>query len=113
MGERTKRSRDLRINATDAEKKVWQQLRLRNLSGYKFRRQHPIGNYIVDFVCLERKLIVELDGGQHQDSLEYDSKRSERLEGKGYRVIRFWDNEALQDTDAVIKAIFENLATPP
>ncbi len=106
MGERTKRSRDLRKNPTDAEGKIWQQLRLRNIDGNKFRRQHPIGNYIADFVCTEKKLIVELDGSQHQENKEYDEKRTQFFEGKGYRVIRFWDNEALQDSEAVMKVIY-------
>lgn len=109
MGERTSRTRDLRNNPTDAEKKIWQHLRLRNLDGNKFRRQHPVGNFIVDFVCIEKKLIVELDGGQHQESVAYDSERTEWLESKGYRVVRFWDNDVLLDTDSVMKAIYEAL----
>ena len=109
MGERTNRSRELRNNLTDAEKKIWQQLRLRNLEGNKFRRQHPIGNFIVDFVCIEKKLIVELDGGQHQLRQDYDSKRTDYLEGKGYKVLRFWDNDALLETDSVMKVIYEAL----
>ncbi len=90
-------------------KKIWQQLRLRNLEGNKFRRQHPIGNFIVDFVCIEKKLIVELDGGQHQLRQDYDSKRTDYLEGKGYKVLRFWDNDALLETDSVMNVINEAL----
>jgi very-short-patch-repair endonuclease len=86
------RARELRKNPTDAERKLWAHLRLRQIGGYKFRRQHPLGPYIVDFVCIEKKLIVEVDGGQHDEKRFYDAKRDKWLEEKGFKVIRFWNN---------------------
>lgn len=79
-------------------------MKRRQLDGFKFRRQHPIGRYIVDFVCLEEKLIVEADGGQHNESTN-DSARTAWLASKGYRVIRYWNNEILTNTDGVLEAI--------
>ena len=75
----------------------------------KFRRQHPIGNFIVDFFCLERKLIIEIDGGQHSWQAEYDSLRSDYLESKGYRMLRFWNNQVLKEIDAVLEVILSRL----
>jgi very-short-patch-repair endonuclease len=88
-------ARTLRRNQTDAERKLWSRIRNRQLLGFKFRRQFPIAPYIVDFVCAEARLIVELDGSQHRTAQEYDRKRSEYLMQCGYRVIRFWDNDVL------------------
>jgi len=84
---------------------MWKHLRNRRLDGWKFRRQHPIGKFIVDFVCLEKKLIVEVDGGQHAQNLESDAKRTEYLRQKGYRILRFWNNEVLQETEPVLNSI--------
>jgi very-short-patch-repair endonuclease/DNA polymerase IIIc chi subunit len=97
-------AKELRKNPTEAENKIWYSLQKQNL-GYRFRRQHPIGPYIVDFACLEKRLIVELDGGQHDQQQVYDEKRTAFLEGDGYKVLRFWNNEALGNTDAVLETI--------
>ncbi len=99
------RSRDLRKNPTDAERKLWAHIRLRRMGGYKFRRQHPLGPFIVDFVCLEKKLIIEVDGGQHDKFKFYDAKRDRWLEDKGFKVLRFWNNEVLQDIEIVMEVI--------
>ncbi len=98
-------ARILRKNMTDAERLMWKHLRNRRLDEWKFRRQHPIGKFIVDFVCLEKKLIVEVDGGQHAQNLEADAKRTEYLRQKGYRILRFWNNEVLQETESVLNSI--------
>ena len=101
---RTK-ARRLRKDSTDAESILWTLVRSRQLLGYKFRRQVPVGKYIADFACLERGLIIELDGGQHQEQTVYDAKRTRRLESQGFRVMRFWNNQVLEETDAVQDAI--------
>lgn len=98
------RARRMRKEMTDAERAVWMKVRGKRL-GYGFRRQHPIGNFIVDFVCIERGIIVELDGGQHSEQTEYDAQRTAWLEGQGYRVLRFWNHEALTELDAVVDVI--------
>ena len=103
--------RQLRSNSTDAEKVLWQALRNRQLGGFKFRRQHPIPPYIVDFVCLEHRLIVELDGGQHAETQTYDGARTSMLEQAGYKVMRFWNNEFLNNRDAVLEQIACSLST--
>ncbi|MBA3486686.1 MAG: endonuclease domain-containing protein [Lysobacter sp.] len=91
---------------TDAERTLWRHLRNRELTGFKFRRQHPVGRYIVDFICLELGLVVELDGGQHADS-PLDAVRTSTLQQQGYLVLRFWNNEVLIQTDAVLAAILD------
>ena len=96
-------ARDLRQGGTDAEHKLWQRLRAGQLNGLKFRRQHPIPPYIVDFYCDAKKLVVELDGSQHND--EVDRIRSRLLESQGLKILRYWDNEVLQQMDAVLEAI--------
>lgn len=106
-------ARRLRISATEAEKHLWRHLRCRQLANYKFRRQHVLGAYIVDFVCLEAKLVIELDGGQHQQQIVYDQCRTEHLVVMGFKVIRFWNNEVLLQTDAVLMRIMENLSPHP
>jgi len=103
------RARTLRKNQTDAEKLLWRHLRNRQANGWKFRRQHVIGQYIVDFACLERKLIIELDGGQHAGQVGYDKARTAFLESKGFRVMRFWNNTVLAETNAVLEAIYAAL----
>jgi very-short-patch-repair endonuclease len=103
------RAKELRNNPTEAERILWQHLRLRQLGGYKFRRQQPLGNYIVDFVCLEKRLIIEVDGGQHSTQAAYDQQRNTWLEAQGFRVLRFWNNEILQNTEAVKELIWQAL----
>jgi len=98
----------LRRNMTDAERTLWFELRGRRLQGFKFKRQWTIGFYIVDFCCLEHRLIVEVDGGQHE--AETDETRTAWLEGQGYRVIRFWNNEVLGNLEGVLQAIVMALA---
>lgn len=102
-------AKKLRKNMTDAEQLLWQCLRDRRLGGYKFRRQHHIGAFIVDFVCLEKKLIIEVDGGQHGKQLEADVKRSDYLKERGYRVLRFWNNVVLQETESVLSVVHSSL----
>ena len=98
-------ARHLRKNLTDAEQHLWRALRLRQILGVKFRRQHLIGPYIADFVCIERKLIIEVDGGQHAEQIAEDKARTAWLAAQGYRVMRFWNNEVLQNMDGVLEVI--------
>ena len=99
---------ELRKEPTPAERKLWSRIRDDQL-GFSFRRQHAIGNYIPDFVCIEKKLIVELDGSQHLEQEEYDEERTKYLESEGYKVIRFWNNEVTNNIDGVILAILHAL----
>src|SRR3954467_3286528 len=101
----------MRGEAPDAEKKMWSILRSRKMSGFKFRRQVPIGGYVVDFHCVKSRLVIELDGGQHADkaSVEYDERRTARLNELGVRVIRFWDCDVLKHTDEVAESIWRVL----
>ena len=94
----TARARQLRKSLTDAERVLWNILRNRQVLGYRFRRQAPIGPYIVDFVCFENRLVIEVDGGQHVEQADYDADRTGWLEGAGYRVIRFWNSQVLEET---------------
>src|SRR4051812_18723658 len=104
-------ARRMRHEQTDAERKMWSLLRDRKLQGFKFRRQHPIDGYIVDFICIRAKLAVELDGGQHgdRDQLSYDAKRTQRLSQLGIRVFRFDDADVLRTPDVVLQAIYDAL----
>ena len=97
-------ARRLRRNATDAEAMLWRRLRSRQLEDIKFRRQFPIGRYIVDFVSIELKLVIEFDGGQHAESLA-DTERTRWIEANGYTVIRFWNNDVVENLDGVLEAI--------
>jgi very-short-patch-repair endonuclease len=106
------RARQLRRDQTDAERKLWARLRARQLCGHKFRRQFVIGPFITDFCCFEQGLVVELDGGQHANRSVADKKRSAFLVSDGYRVLRFWDNELMENLDAVLERIAEALAHP-
>lgn len=108
-------ARTLRTHSTDAERKLWRHLRLRQLDGCRFRRQHPLGNYVVDFVCLDRRLVVEVDGGQHASSTD-DRRRDENLQRQGFRVLRFWNTEILCNVAFVLERIvdaLQNIAAPP
>ena len=102
-------ARRLRRDATDAERRLWSALRDRRLAGYRFRRQHPIGDYIVDFACTKYWLIVAADGGQHADNAD-DDRRTETLQNEGWRVLRFWNNDILLNAEGVIQTILLNLS---
>ncbi|WP_266183543.1 endonuclease domain-containing protein [Dyella humicola] len=106
------RARKLRTTVTDAEQVLWFRIRDRRLQGWKFRRQHEIDQYIVDFACLDAALIVELDGGQHGEQVAYDEARTRKLQNMGYRVLRFWNNDVLKNLDSVLEVILEALASP-
>lgn len=106
------RARRLRCDQTDAERKLWTHLRSRQISSVKFRRQHFIHPFIVDFCCPERWLIIELDGGQHAVQVEADQRRTTLLIAQGYRVLRFWNHEVLTDIEAVMEWIVAVLSDP-
>lgn len=105
-------ARRLRRNAPEAEKLLWRVLRNRSLDDLKFRRQQPIGKYIADFVCFEKRLIVEVDGGQHAVQTEKDKIRDNWFEDNGYSVLRFWNNEVLGNLDGVVGEILERCKEP-
>ncbi len=98
---------------TDAERRLWYYLRHRQIGGSRFRRQAPIGPYIADFVCFEKQLIIELDGGQHAVRKEGDIRRTEWLSSQGFRVIRFWNHQVFEDWDAILEAIAIALTPHP
>lgn len=98
-------ARQLRTGQTNAENLLWSHLRGHRLLGLKFRRQQPVGEYIVDFFCAENRLIVELDGGQHQDRVAYDAKRDAWLKSEGYTVLRYWNNEVMGNLEGVLEDI--------
>ena len=102
--------RALRKRLTDAERLLWRHLRNRELGGWKFRRQYPVGLFIVDFICVEKNVVIEVDGGRHSENEEQDIQRSAYLNRMGYQVFRFWNNQVLQETEAVLEAIFAILA---
>ncbi len=102
------RARKLRREQTKAELELWMRLRDRQL-GVKFRRQHSIGPYIADFCCPERRLVVELDGGQHSEQVQADKTRSEYMESQSFRVLRFWNDQVLKETEAVLERILNEL----
>ncbi len=105
-------ARQLRREQTDAERRLWHTLRLRRLGGFRFRRQFPIGNYIVDFCCREQRLVVEVDGAQHLEQVEVDARRSEFIQARGFRVLRFWNTDVLVNTEGVLEQILSALTTP-
>lgn len=107
------RARALRQQSSEAEKTLWEHLRARRLNGYKFRRQVVIETYIVDFICVEAKLVVEADGGQHTEQMTYDAVRTARLEQLGYRITRFWNHEILAELDTVLEQISASLIVCP
>jgi very-short-patch-repair endonuclease len=101
----------MRSVSTPAEHRLWQILRAKRLAAYKFKRQLPIDDYIADFVCLARRLIVEADGGQHSESAR-DGRRDAYLEAQGFRVLRFWNNEIFDNEQGVLTRIFDALESP-
>lgn len=103
------RARQLRNQATDAERHLWRHLRREQLAGYKFRRQFPLGPYIVDFICVSARLVLELDGGQHLETQAYDAARTLEIEARGYRVLRLWNDDVLLRTEAVLEVILRQL----
>jgi very-short-patch-repair endonuclease len=105
-----KKARQLRQASTDTERRMWSALRDRRLASYKFRRQYPIGPYIVDFACTRHQLVIELDGSQHADATA-DVRRTAFLQRQGWRVIRFWNNDVLINTSGVIESILRALQT--
>jgi very-short-patch-repair endonuclease len=102
----TERAKRLRAEQTDVERLLWGKLRDRRLGGWKWKRQAPRGRYIVDFLCVEAALVVELDGGQHADNADYDRRRTVYLEGLGLTVIRFWNAEVIENLDSVCETIY-------
>jgi very-short-patch-repair endonuclease len=103
------RAKALRKNMTDAERRIWYRLRAHRFAGVKFKRQVPIGAYIVDFACLSRKLVVEIDGGQHAYAAS-DAVRDASIRAGGFTILRFWNHDVLQNTDAVLEQIMDALA---
>ena len=104
-------AKQLRTNMTKEEQMLWNIVRAKRFYGYKFKRQVLIGEYIVDFLCLEKKLIIELDGGQHNEAknIKYDEARSQYLKNNGYQVIRFWNNDIQENIEGVCEVILQNL----
>ena len=107
---RRSNAKRMRREPTDAEKLFWWEVRDRRLDGHKFKRQYLLGGYIADFVYIEQKLIVELDGGQHAEATEYDAKRSAVLQSLGFRVLRVWNAEIFTNMEGVIDAVLAELA---
>jgi len=103
----------LRKKFTNTERVLWKHLRAKQMEGLKFRRQEPIGNYIVDFVCHEKRIIIEVDGGQHSTEREKDNERDNWLKEQGYMVLRFWNNEVLTKLTGVLEVIWDSLNHPP
>jgi very-short-patch-repair endonuclease len=108
-----RRARNLRQNMTETETRLWQALRGRRFEGFKFRRQRAIGPYFADFVCLEKGIVIELDGGQHAEHMEYDRERDAYLRRAGYEVLRFWNSDVTENLDGVLQAIDIALHTGP
>jgi very-short-patch-repair endonuclease len=106
-------AKGMRHQPTNAETLIWTALRGARLQGFKFKRQQPIGTYIVDFVCFENSLIIEIDGGQHGDEVSKDRERSNWLRRQGFRVLRFWNNEVMERKDDVLESIIRALREYP
>jgi very-short-patch-repair endonuclease len=107
------RARELRRNLTDAERLLWEKLRYWQIDGCKFRRQQPLGCYIVDFVCLQKRLIVEVDGGQHAEQEHYDKERDAWIRDQDFRILRFWNNDVIHNIDGVMEIILKSLQSTP
>jgi len=106
-------AKTLRTHQTDAEQRIWYHLRAHRFMGLKFKRQKPLGHYIVDFVCVERRLIIEIDGGQHAEQAEYDQHRDAWLRSQGYTVLRFWNHEVMQQLEGVLEQIRLTITLSP
>ncbi len=115
MGERVKlgHAKRLRSNQTEAEQRLWYHLRAHRFLGLKFKRQKPVGRYVVDFVCLEHRLVIEIDGGQHSEQTAYDQRRDAWLRSQGYSVLRFWNNDVMQRLESVLEQIRLALSPGP
>lgn len=109
---RSRVARSLRQRQTDAEIKFWSRVRAGRFLGLKFRRQVPIDRFVVDFVCAEKRLIIELDGGGHAERVDFDTKRTELLEALGYIVLRFWNHDVLLNCDAVLESVWVTIGSP-
>jgi very-short-patch-repair endonuclease len=107
------RARELRKNPTDAERLLWRKLRLWQIDGFKFRRQQPLGIYIVDFACLEKRLVIEIDGGQHAEDALYDRRRDDWLRAQDFIVLRFWNHDVLNNITGVLERILQTLQNTP
>ena len=107
------KAKTLRSQQTEAEQRLWYHLRAHRFLGLKFKRQKPMGRYIVDFVCLEQRLIIEIDGGQHAEQLDHDQRRDAWLRSQGYTVLRFWNDEVMQHLDEVLEQIRCTLTLSP
>ena len=106
-------AKTLRSKQTEAEQRLWYHLRAHRFEGLKFKRQKPIGRYIVDFICVERRLIIEIDGGQHSEQVKYDHDRDTWLRSQGYTVLRFWNHEVMQQLESVLEQIRLSLSPDP
>ncbi len=104
-------AKTLRKRLTDTERLLWKFLRAKQIKGFKFRRQEPVGRYIVDFACHEKRIVIEVDGGQHLDK-ERDEERDQWLKEQGYNVLRFWNNEVLTNIEGVLEVIRNSLLSP-
>ena len=102
-------ARKLRRTSTDVERKLWHRIRDKQIDNFRFRRQRPIGKYIVDFICLDAKLVIELDGGQHTTDVAYDERRTAFLRSLGYRVLRIWNSEVIENLDGVLERLRSEL----
>lgn len=106
-------AKTLRKRLTDTEQVLWKYLRANQMEGLKFRRQEPIGNYIVDFICYEKRIIIEVDGGQHSVNKEKDNKRDKWFKEQGFKVLRFWDNEVLTNIEGVLEVLRDSCLNHP
>jgi very-short-patch-repair endonuclease len=110
----TQIAKNLRKTSTIAERLLWRHLRAKQMDGHKFRRQEPIGNYVVDFVCFEKRIVIEVDGSQHQIEKDKDRLRDKWLKKQGFKVLRFWNNDVLKNMEGVYEVIKEScLSHPP
>lgn len=108
-GDLTGKAKELRNEPTEAERILWSRLKQSKMSDYKFRRQQPVGSYIVDFVCFSKSLIVELDGGQHHDQKVWDIRRDAWLKSEGFTVLRFWNNDVTENLESIASVIIDEL----